>query len=286
MVEIESSKAVPPEPKSPGAASSAAVVIPARLGSRRFPRKVLARATGKYLVQHVWEAVVDCPGVSRVIIATDSDEVASAVASFGGEARMTSPDHVSGTDRVAEVARELDVDFVINVQGDEPHIEHRDLEVLLGLFESSPGEGGLGDVHMTTLGVRRHDREGFEDPNIVKAVFGRTGRALYFSRATVPFYRDAPSGEPVSSPSDGVPFEWWQHLGIYGYRREFLLEYSALEPTPLERRERLEQLRALENGFVIRVGESTGHHIGIDTPEEYERFVEELGREATAGAKD
>lgn len=249
---------------------TAAVVIPARLGARRFPRKVLAHETGKFLVEHVWEAASQSRAVSRVIIATDSEEVASAVRSFGGEFRMTSPDHVSGTDRVAEVAESLDENVVINVQGDEPLISAGDLELLLDLFDergemSSPP---IGRVDMTTLAVRRTDPGGFRDPNIVKAVIGTGGRALYFSRAPVPYVRVDGAVGP------GDPDEWWQHLGIYGYRREFLLRFARLAPTPLEERERLEQLRALEHGHVIRVGEARGRHIGIDTPEEYQSFVE------------
>ncbi|MEM7232826.1 MAG: 3-deoxy-manno-octulosonate cytidylyltransferase [Planctomycetota bacterium] len=242
----------------------AAVVIPARLGSRRFPRKVLARDTGKYLVQHVWDAVVGCPSVSRVIIATDSEEVASAVESFGGEARMTSPDHASGTDRVAEVAWTLDEEIVINVQGDEPQIAHADLERLIDLFDAEKGE----TVHMTPLAVRRDDAEGFSNPNNVKVVMDASKRALYFSRAEIPFPRDEILAGEVERT------EWWHHLGLYGYRRDFVLRFAELEPTPIETRERLEQLRVLENGYVIRVGETSGNHIGIDTEEEYRSFVE------------
>ena len=252
-----------------------AVVIPARLGSRRFPRKVLARETGKYLVQHVWEAVRGCPGISRIIIATDNEEVEEAVRSFGGEFCMTSEAHVSGTDRVAEVARELSEELIINLQGDEPLISHEDLRLLVDLFdppEDSTWNGG--PVHMTTLVSACTDPEGFQDPNIVKAVLGRDGRALYFSRAPVPSWSVGKKGDS----EEEVEVRWWQHIGIYAYRKDFLLKFSELEPTPLEKRERLEQLRALENGFVIRVGEATGRHIGIDTPEEYRSFVKEYLR--------
>lgn len=240
-----------------------AVVIPARLGSRRFPRKVLARATGKYLVEHVHERVKGCPGIDRVLLATDSEEVRAACASFGAEVVMTSPDHASGTDRVAEVARALDHDVIINVQGDEPLIEHDDLLRLKGLFEN--------DVVMTTLVARRSDPTGFRDPNIVKAIVAENGNALYFSRAPTPY---SPAGD-VSAPQAKDPVEWFQHIGIYAYRRAFLLELSQLAPTPLERRERLEQLRVLEHGFRIRVGVTPHRHLGIDTEEEYQRFTAE-----------
>ncbi len=249
---------------------TAAVVIPARLGSRRFPRKILARRTGKYLIQHVWERVVDCPGISRVVIATDSEEILEACAGFGAEAQMTSAEHRSGTDRVAEVAENLSEDIIINVQGDEPYISHTDIETLLGLFEG-PGAGSeeQGATLMATLGAARTDLVGFKDPNIVKAVVSADGRALYFSRSAVP---QAPEGEA----GEGV--EWVQHIGVYAYTRDFLLHFSRLEPTALEGRERLEQLRALDNGYTIRIGKAAGEHMGIDTEEEYTRFVEEERR--------
>ncbi|MEC9352869.1 MAG: 3-deoxy-manno-octulosonate cytidylyltransferase [Planctomycetota bacterium] len=246
---------------------TAAVVIPARLGSRRFPRKILACQTGKYLIQHVWERVVDCPGVSKVVIATDSEEILEACAGFGAEAQMTSAEHRSGTDRVAEVAENLSEEIIINVQGDEPYISHTDLKTLLGLFEGPEAEAGQQPgTLMATLGVGRSDLEGFNDPNIVKAVVSADRKALYFSRAPVP---QAPAGEAV---------EWVQHIGVYAYTRDFLLHFSRLEPTVLEGRERLEQLRALDNGYVIRIGKAAGQHMGIDTEEEYTRFVEEERR--------
>lgn len=271
-----------------------AVIIPARLGSRRFPRKVLARDTGKYLVEHVHERVVGCPGVNDVFVATDSAEVFDACRSFGARGVMTSAEHASGTDRVAEVARGLDHDVVINVQGDEPLIAHEDIHTLVKLLEEGdPGTSGARgeQVLMGTLVARRTDREGFEDPNIVKAVVDPRGWALYFSRSPVPYppLSQAPQlpfpGKPVRgacgagesrSPAAGEEGpEWFQHIGIYAYRREFLLALSTLPPTPLERRERLEQLRVLENGYRIRVGLSTSRHLGIDTQEEYAAFVAE-----------
>jgi 3-deoxy-manno-octulosonate cytidylyltransferase (CMP-KDO synthetase) len=262
------------------ASRKAAVVIPARLGSRRFPRKVLARETGKYLIEHVWERVAGCAAVARVLIATDSDEVLAACRSFGAEVRMTSASHRSGTDRVAEVARQLDEDIVVNVQGDEPYISHQDIERLLALFDPpAVAGGGAGDrraaapVVMSTLAARRRDMAGFRDPNVVKAVVSRDGWALYFSRSPVPH---------VDRADD---LEWWQHIGIYAYERGFLERFAALEPTPLEKRERLEQLRALEHGYAIRIGEAVGRHLGIDTEEEYKRFVaEESKRRGTVRA--
>ncbi len=246
---------------------TAAVVIPARLGSRRFPRKILARETGKYLIQHVWERVVDCPGISNVVIATDSEEILEACAGFGAQARMTSAEHRSGTDRVAEVAENLSEELIVNVQGDEPYISHTDIGTLLGLFEVSEAEpGAAGATVMATLAAERTDPEGFNDSNIVKAVVSVDGRALYFSRSAVPQACAEESGDEV---------EWLQHIGVYAYTREFLLRFAALEPTALERRERLEQLRALDHGYTIRIGKARGQHLGIDTEEEYTRFVEE-----------
>jgi 3-deoxy-manno-octulosonate cytidylyltransferase (CMP-KDO synthetase) len=250
-----------------------AAVIPARLSSRRFPRKVLARDTGKYLVEHVHERIVGCPGIDRVIIATDNREVQEAGKSFGAEVILTSADHLSGTDRVAEVAQALAHDVIINVQGDEPYISHEDLTTLMSLFRepAAVSPARPREVVMSTLVVERSDREGFGDPNIVKAVVGKDGYALYFSRSPVPFHEAA-------AGAGGASLSWFQHIGIYAYRREFLLQLATLPPTALEKRERLEQLRVLENGYVIRVGRSEHAHLGIDTPEEYRTFVEEFRR--------
>lgn len=244
-----------------------AAVIPARLESRRFPRKVLARETGKYLFEHVYERVVDCAGIDLVRVATDSEEVLAAGRSFGADMVMTSPDHVSGTDRVAEVAADLDHDVVINVQGDEPLIDEADLSRLIRLFD--PEKSG-DTVVMTTLATARTDTAGFRDPNIVKVVVGTRGNALYFSRSPVP-HSDAFSEADVS----GGEVEWLQHIGIYAYRRDFLLRLAQLPPTKLERRERLEQLRVLEHGYTLQVGLTENRHLGVDTEEEYRQFVEE-----------
>ncbi len=256
----------------------AAVVIPARLGSSRFPRKVLARQTGKFLIQHVWEGVQGTPGVERVIIATDSEEVLAAARSFGAESKMTSSSHLSGTDRVAEVARDLprNIDVVVNVQGDEPWIARGDVQSVVSLFDGAGG--GPDRVVMTTLAVERTDEEGHRDPNNVKVVLGRDGRALYFSRAAIPSDGAGPSGGAgkVHAPAGpGDAFTWLHHVGIYGYLKSFLLEFTRMSPGVLELRERLEQLRAIENGFRIRVGITRNRCRGIDTPEEYERFIQE-----------
>src|ERR1041385_7112252 len=206
-----------------------AVVIPARLASQRFPGKVLARETGKYLVQHVWEGVRGTPGGDRVIIATDSDQVREAARSFGAEVLLTSPSHPSGTDRVAEVAKGLAEEIIINVQGGEPLTRHQDIEQVIRLVEAGD------DVVMTTLAVRRDDADGKLDPNNVKVVVDFAGRAIYFSRAPIPFQRDA-----------GIRPEWLHHVGIYGYRRRFLLEFAGLRPGGLEGMERPDRKSGVE----------------------------------------
>jgi 3-deoxy-manno-octulosonate cytidylyltransferase (CMP-KDO synthetase) len=244
------------------------VVIPARIGSQRFPRKVLAAETGKPLIQHVWEGVHGTPGVDRVIIATDSREVEAAAMAFGADVRMTSPDHPSGTDRVAEVARDLAEEIIVDVQGDEPLIRREDVARVVSLLA-----GDRGGAVMATLAFERKDREGHLDPNNVKVVVDFRGRALYFSRAPIPGCIPGTGAE-----ADG----WLHHVGIYGFRRDFLLAFSGLRPGRLEKRERLEQLRALEDGHGILVGITPHRYQGIDTPEEYRRFVAEFKRGAPA----
>ncbi len=199
------------------------------------------------------------PGVERIIIATDSEEVLEAARSFGAEAQLTSPNHISGTDRVAEVARNLPETIIINVQGDEPLIQKEDVSRIIALFDEASE-----DVVMTTLAVERQDSESHLDPNNVKVVRGLQNQALYFSRTPIPW-----QGE---SPKEG---SWLHHVGIYGYRKDFLLKFSSLPPGRLEKIERLEQLRALENGFKIQLGFTSHRYEGIDTYEEYQKFVRE-----------
>lgn len=237
-----------------------AVIIPARLASTRLPRKVLLNRTGKYLIQHVWERLAPLAGeVAAVIIAADSPEVAAAARSFGAETRLTRADHPSGTDRVAEAARDLAVDVVVNVQGDEPSIDPEDVRALAAPFAAEP------DLCMATLARRRSDPEGRANPTLVKIVTDCRGCALYFSRAPVPYPREGSC-------------EWLHHAGIYAYRKDFLLRLGELAPTPLERRERLEQLRVLEHGYKIKVVLTERSYEGIDTPEQYEEFVRKAAR--------
>ena len=236
---------------------STAAIIPARLGSTRLPKKPLLDETGRPLIAHVVEAVCKAARIDAVIVATDSEEIVAAVEAHGGEARLTSPDHQSGTDRVAEVARALDHAAVINVQGDEPDLEPGDLERVAEALERDP-------TSIWTLAVPIEDEETWRDPHSVKAVLDEDGRALTFTRSPAPY---------------GARFEdvrglAWKHLGVYGFPRDLLFRFTALEPTALERCERLEQLRALGHGIPIRVLEATSAPNGIDTPEDYRRFVE------------
>jgi 3-deoxy-manno-octulosonate cytidylyltransferase (CMP-KDO synthetase) len=236
-------------------------VIPARFGSTRLPGKPLARIAGKPMVQHVYERVRQVQRVDRVCVATDDDRIARAVESFGGEVVKTSLEHRCGTDRVAEVARGSDATLVLNVQGDMPFVEPATMDAVLALLLADPS------LPMATAKVPIFDRIAWENPHVVKVVTDRRGQALYFSRSPIPFWR---AGEP-SGP-------WgFKHLGIYGFRREFLLEFAALPTTDLERAESLEQLRALEHGYRIGVAEvQEGVGIEIDTPEDLERAEEVL----------
>lgn len=228
-------------------------MIPARFASRRFEGKLLALLDGKPLVQHVFERAATCPLLDRVVVATDDSRILEAVLGFGGQAVMTSDTHVSGTDRVAEVASSDSARIVVNIQGDEPFVNARVLEqVVRPLLDPAAPP-------MATLCKRIEDRKTLQDPNVVKVVADRDGRALYFSRSPVPY------------PDRGHGFAAWEHIGIYAYRRDFLLAFSALEPTPLEGLEGLEQLRALEHGHSILVVPTRDHvGVSVDTPEDLE----------------
>ena len=206
-----------------------------------------------------------CRALTDIMVATDDDRVAAAVRSFGGQVRMTSPAHHSGTDRVAEVARTLECDLIVGVQGDEPLIEAVMIEQALAPFAAD------SSLLMTTLRHRFEDPSEASDPNVVKVVVDREGFALYFSRAAIPFIRNA-AGEPeVRSLKPEARVHLYKHIGLYVYRRDFLLTLAALEPTPLERAEALEQLRALEHGYRIMAVETAYDSIGVDTPEDLKR---------------
>ena len=243
----------------------AAVIIPARYGSTRLPGKpileVAREVTGKYIIQHVYERAAQARGVSRVIVATDDQRICRTVRAFGGEAHMTAADHRSGTDRIAEVARSLDSPIIVNVQGDEPGIHPDQIAQVVGLLEDDAG------AVMGTLAHEITSYQEWKDPNAVKVVTDRSGYALYFSRSPIPHVRGS------ANWVDDTPLPALKHLGIYSYRREFLLRYASLPPAPLEEAEKLEQLRALWHGYRIKVGITPHACIGIDTPEDLERWL-------------
>lgn len=248
---------------------SAVAIIPARYASTRFPGKPLARKTGKYLIQHVVERVRQARRLSRVIVATDDDRIAEAVREFGGDVAMTRADHATGTDRIAEVAAALDDDVIINVQGDEPEMDPASVDRLVELMDARP------DAPMGTLACPFPPDADLRSPSVVKVVVDANGTALYFSRSLIPYPRDT-GGVPQT------PGRWLLHLGIYAFRRDFLLGYARLAPSWLEEMEKLEQLRAVENGHRIAVAVVQRASVGIDTPDEYESFVARVLR-AQAG---
>jgi 3-deoxy-manno-octulosonate cytidylyltransferase (CMP-KDO synthetase) len=253
---------------------SAAIVIPARYASTRLPGKPLLRETGKYLVQHVHERALRSRKASAVLVATDDPRIEAAVRSYGGEVVMTQRSHPSGTDRIAEVAQGLPHEVIVNLQGDEPLIDPAALDELIGLLEADPSAG------MATLAAPLGSRERYDNPNCVKVVCGGDGSALYFSRAAIPHVR---GGEPDFALQAGL---FLQHVGIYAYRRSFLLRFPQLPPSPLEQLEKLEQLRALEAGVKIRVARIARPTLGVDTYDDYRRFVEayRLGASLRAAA--
>jgi len=239
--------------------------IPARLGSTRFPEKVLAARTGRPLIQHVWEAACRASTLSRVVIATDHERVIAAARAFGAETVLTRTDHPNGTSRIAEAASKIglaDHQVVVNVQGDEPELEPGVIDAAVEAFIRLEREAG---ARVGTAASVMEAEESADDPNIVKVVTDLRGRALYFSRSKVPLDRDARGGSDAS---------YLRHIGVYVYRRSFLDEYVQLSSTPLERTEQLEQLRVLEHGHTIAVGRCKARHTGIDTPEQYEAFVQ------------
>ncbi|MCC7476302.1 MAG: 3-deoxy-manno-octulosonate cytidylyltransferase [Pirellulales bacterium] len=261
------------------------VVIPARYASTRLPRKMLLRETGKTLLQHTYETACAARLPAGVLIATDHPEIAREVERFGGRCIMTSPQCASGTDRVAEVARQVpSAEILINVQGDEPEMSPDNIDRVIELLEQNPAVG------MATLATPIRSPEQLANPACVKVVFDHAGRALYFSRSPIPYVRDAPpaatapSAASIASAAGGeshiatatrfnTPPLFHQHLGIYAYRRDSLLEIAALPPSSLEQAEKLEQLRVLEAGRTILVASVEHSAAGIDTPEDYAAFV-------------
>jgi len=237
------------------------ILIPARYESSRLPGKPLLRETGKYLIQHVYDLARRTRRPSDILIATDDQRIRDAVVGFGGEAHMTRADHASGTDRIAEVAANLDADIIVNLQGDEPQFDPAALDLLADLMEADPAVG------MATLATPIRVPEYYHSPNVVKVVCDDRGRALYFSRSPIPMVRDGTPNFTANPP------QFLHHLGVYAYRRDVLLRLAATPPHPLELTEKLEQLRALAIGVTIQVGVVATSHRGVDTPADYADFV-------------
>ena len=219
------------------------------------------------MIEHVYRRAADARGIDAVVVATDDRRVAEAVERFGGVARMTAPTHNTGTDRIAEVARELHCSIIVNVQGDEPLVDPTSITQMVDALHADP------TLDMATLRAPIQREEDYFSPHVVKVVVDADDNAMYFSRAPIPHHRDglASAGLPPQGGSYG-----YKHLGLYAYRRDFLLLLAALSPTALERAESLEQLRALEHGHRIRAVETRHDSIGVDTPEDLERVRETL----------
>jgi 3-deoxy-manno-octulosonate cytidylyltransferase (CMP-KDO synthetase) len=243
-------------------------VVPARYGAQRFPGKPLAMIAGKTLVQRVYEQAAKAKRLDKVIVATEDTRILEAVEAFGGDAMLTSPDCATGTDRVAEVARAYDCEWVLNIQGDEPLMRPEMIDQLVEGMQSD------SKCVMGTLARKLESAANLDNPNVVKVALAQNGNALYFSRSRVPFVRDARSGD---SPEWLKLAKFYKHLGIYAFRRDFLLRFVQLPQSELEKTEKLEQLRALENGFSIKVLVTPHDSIGVDRPEDVE-LVEEILR--------
>lgn len=240
-------------------------IIPARYGSTRFPGKPLHPIAGKPLLQHVVERCQLARSLSEVIVATDDERIAAVARRFG-RVEMTRADHPSGTDRIAEVVARLDCDAAVNIQGDEPLMDPAVIDAVAAR---------LADSEMSTAATPLRDVSEYDNPNVVKVVVSSAGRALYFSRRTIPYLRDQ-AGHPAEAQMTAFPF--LKHLGIYGYRRETLLRLVALPVSPLEQVEKLEQLRALESGLGIAVVRVDYDSLGVDVPADVAR-VEALLRQ-------
>ncbi len=224
-------------------------VIPARYSSTRFPGKPLALINNKPMIQWVYERALQAHTLDDVIVATDDQRISDAVESFGGKVVMTSTEHQSGSDRIAEVAANLDADIIVNIQGDEPLIEPSVIDDAVKPLAENPS------LEMGTLACKLPGDVDPTDPNVVKVIFDKSGLALYFSRSPIPYYRNAEQSEQI----------FWQHIGLYVYRKEFLLKFTSWAPTVLEQAESLEQLRALEHGSNIHVETTDFHSTAVDT---------------------
>ena len=244
-------------------------VIPARYASTRFEGKALADIMGKPMVQHVYERTCRAALVSEVIVATDDPRIEAAVKAFGGRVEMTSISHETGTDRLAEVAERIDSEIIVNVQGDEPLIEPAMIdEAIQPLLDDE-------NIVMGTLKSRVRNLHDFLSPNVVKVITDCNRFALYFSRSPLPFFRDKWDDLKDEAFASGRLL-CHKHVGMYVYRRDFLIRYARMPQTHLERAEKLEQLRVLENGYRIRVVETEYESIGVDSPPDLEKVLEKL----------
>jgi 3-deoxy-manno-octulosonate cytidylyltransferase (CMP-KDO synthetase) len=241
---------------------SVIAVIPARYGSSRLPGKALAEIEGVPMVVRVWRQAMGARSLERVVVATDDDRIARAVRQAGGNAEMTASTHQSGTDRIAEVARRLHADIYLNVQGDLPFIAPEDLDALAAPMREN------SSIAMATLATPIAGDDEWRNPNVVKVVCDERGDALYFSRSPIPFWRDGA----------GAPGAALRHIGVYGYRRDFLLKFAELKPGVLEQLEKLEQLRAMERGYRIRVVPSVAPSLEVDTPDDLARANQAAAR--------
>jgi 3-deoxy-manno-octulosonate cytidylyltransferase (CMP-KDO synthetase) len=260
-------------------------VIPSRYDATRLPGKPLADIAGRSMIEHVYRRAASARGVGAVVVATDDERIATAVRGFGGIVMITASSHRTGTDRIAEVAAQLPCEIVLNVQGDEPLIEPAMIEAVIAPLCADPM------LEMSTVCVAIANRSDYTNPNVVKVVKDRAGRALYFSRSPIPRFRNGPpEGGAHHRSGGGEPPEGglydrgvgggtqpaYKHIGLYGYRRTFLLKFATLAQTPLEQAESLEQLRALEHGYRIQTVETEYDSIGVDTPEDLERVRRQL----------
>jgi 3-deoxy-manno-octulosonate cytidylyltransferase (CMP-KDO synthetase) len=247
-----------------------AAVIPARYGSTRFEGKPLADILGKPMIQYVYEGVRQSKLIEEVIVATDDQRIIEAVQSFGGKAEMTSPTHSSGTDRVAEVAKKLKAEIIVNVQGDEPLIKGNIIDKAIRPLLTDD------TLPMSTLMTRIDEVRDWLNPHIVKVVVDQKNFALYFSRSPIPFPRDLQIGRLESNPfgtNRPLPKRVFKHIGVYVFRKKFLLHFSKMKPSPLEKLEKLEQLRALENGHRIIVTPVNYEPLSVDTPDDLQKVI-------------
>jgi len=252
-------------------------IIPARYGSTRFEGKPLAQILGKPMIQWVYEGVCQSKLIDKVLVATDDQRIVGAVEQFGGNAVMTSPAHATGSDRVAEVAQKLRAEIIVNVQGDEPLLKGSIIDKAIRPLMKDPS------IPLSTLMTRIEDVRDWINPNVAKVVVDQKGFALYFSRSPIPFPRDLNIEKLLSSTRKGknpLPHRVFKHIGVYVYRRDFLLRYSKMERTPLEKLEKLEQLRALENGFPIKLIPVDYEPLSVDTPEDLGKVIAYISQQS------